>query len=198
MTKRLLFTNESTDPFEARIGGGALIGGVAEWPVAPDGTLLMLVASIPNTFLAQHTGVRLSSGMFTSVFSYYSEADYFLDQINYHGHPEELAVIDSGTTRVIQHPAGQEICQPYAIAAYRMDTGEAVTDDADCGSRIGGKPTFLQNEEMDLDGFNYILQLSSSDFPSRHADIFGLSDAVAYLYLPDTKDVEGKFFSQVT
>jgi uncharacterized protein YwqG len=198
MSKRLIFTAPSNDPYEARIGGGALFEGVEDWPNAPDGTPLMLIASIPSNFIAQHTGIKLPKNFFVSIFSYYSDVEYFLDQITYHGDPDELSLIKSGTTKVIQHYAGKEICQSCFIPPRRLEIREIITDEEDCESRIGGAPFLLQNERLNLQKLSYILQLRSSDFPAKYSDIFGVSDALGYLYLQEGGVSEGIFFAQTT
>ncbi|MFE0838441.1 hypothetical protein ACFW4V_37055, partial [Streptomyces sp. NPDC058825] len=66
------------------------------------------------------------------------------------------------------------------------------------GSGIGVPPGFLQNENLALDkGLEFSLQLYSGDFPANWTDIFGLSDALGYLFI-DGKRSEGLFFAQVT
>ncbi|WP_338767683.1 hypothetical protein [Massilia sp. METH4] len=196
--RRLVFIVPSTNPRDARIGGGALIGEICDWPVAPDGSPLLLVASIPGAFIGKHASVELPPDIFISVFSYYSQDDYFLDQISYHGDQQELACIESGTTKVIMHARGQEIFQPDSIPAYRMDLSEDPVVDNDCGSYIGCGPSFLQNERLDLAGLQFALQIRSSDFPEKYSDVFGLPDATGYLYLGKSESRPGLFFAQVT
>ncbi|WBS02563.1 hypothetical protein OU994_30725 [Pseudoduganella sp. SL102] len=198
MGKRIILSKPSNDPHDPRVGGGALIGGIEDWPVSPDGAPLMLVASIPNSFIKKNTGIEIPENLYTSIFSCYSEKDYFLDLITYHGDADELATIRSGYTKVIQHPPGQEIHQTSFIPPHRIDLGVSVPDEVDSGSRMGGEPLFLQNEELDLGEMEYVLQLMGADFPSKFTGIFALSDAVAYLYLSPGETPNGLFFAQTT
>lgn len=171
MSNRLVLSTPTNNPLDPRIGGEALIGGVAAWPVGPNGEPLVLIASIPNSFIAQATGLRLATDFYTSVFSYYSADDYFLDQITYHGAPEEISLIKQGTTKVLQHPAGTSVSQSTVVPMHRLELGESVINDSDCGSRIGGKPGLLQNEQLDLQGLAFALQLRSADSPKDYVDI---------------------------
>ena len=86
----LTFDTGPATPFDARLGGGALIGGVADWPCGPGGQLLVLAASLPAAFVAEHTGIAIGAGRIASVFTSYRPSDYFLDEITYHGAPAEL------------------------------------------------------------------------------------------------------------
>ncbi len=188
------------DALEPRVGGPALIGGIARWQANEKGNPLVLIASIPNSFISNATGLRLASNLYTSVFSSYSETDYFLDEITYHGIQEELECLRRGGTKVIQHPPGASIAQSLSIPPHRLELGELCSEEKDCGSRIGALPCLLQNEILDLRQMSFALQLKRADFPSRFKDIFGLLDALGYLYLQEKYDSvdHGLFFVQAT
>lgn len=201
MSKQLILSAVSSDLHEPRIGGAALIGGNIAWPKHPNGEPLSLIASIPNEFIINATGIDLVPGLYTSIFSYYSDSEYFLDEITYHGSPEELDCIRKGSTKVIQHPIGAADSQGTAIPPHRVELGSPTLDDKDCGSRIGGSPCLLQNEELNLQDMRFTLQLRSSDFPSKYSDIFGVPGAMGYLYLCPSEAKAGEsglFFSQTT
>ncbi|WP_175954863.1 hypothetical protein [Burkholderia sp. BCC0405] len=191
--KKLLMDSECYDALEPRIGGGALIGGLVAWPTTSSGEELQLVASLPATFLEVEGGAE-----YISVFSFYSKDDYFLDRITYHGDPGEMAIIKGGrTTQVVFHEKGGEVFGRDVIPARRLIVGDDVAQPYQ-GSGIGASPGFLQNESLALDqGLEFSLQLYSGDFPENWTDIFGLSDALAYLFV-DKDKCEGLFFAQVT
>lgn len=179
-----------------RIGGQALIGGVARWPVAPDGTQLTLVASVPGSFVNTHARAGIVPGKHVSVFTYYGPANYFLDHVTFHGDPSELAIISAGYTQVLVHErggavAGGELLTAQDIDVYVDDSLDEVTF---TGSKVGGNPAFLQSESIQLPGV-FCLQLASHDFLEPHEDVLGLADAVGYMYL--NRD-SGTFFTQVT
>lgn len=142
--RQLLITSPTPDVVEPRIGGPALIGEIVSWPVNARGNPLILVASLPNSFISNATGLRLAPDLYTSVFSYYSEVDYFLDEITYHGTREELECLRRGGTKVLQHRPGSCVAQSVGIPPHRFELGEFCSDDNDCGSRIGGTPNFFK------------------------------------------------------
>lgn len=207
-TKKLGIGQSDASDTAARIGGGALIGGVAEWPVSPFGTALVLVASLPAEFVAEHTGIDLGPQRFASVFTTYAKGQYFLDQITYHGDAAELALLRKGTTQVLVHERGDLVhgaveVPPHRLVVLPPDAGGSDTADGDLpnpDSLIGGEPRLLQLEDLQTDGLTFALQLYGGDLPAPFRDLFYLTDAVGYLYLPATSadDVRGLFFVQVT
>lgn len=59
----------------------------------------------------------------------------------------------------------------------------------------------LQNENLELDDLKFSLQFRSSDFPEKFQDIFGVVDALGYLFLREgtqLSDKDGLFFVQTT
>jgi hypothetical protein len=201
MSYQLSPTRPTSDLLLPRIGGEALIGGIIDWPNNPNGKPLTLVASVPNTFITQHTGIKLRKDLYTSIFSYYSETEYFLDQITYHGYPDELSCLNQGTTRVVQHPLGKNIHAGQTIPPHLLAIGELIVDNEDCGSRIGGNPCLLQNEILDIKDMKFAIQFRSSDFPTLCNDIFGILDALGYLFLKENSQLsaeDGLFFVQTT
>jgi hypothetical protein len=176
-----------------------------DWPSAPDGLPLTLVMSMPASFLKINAGIDLPSDLFVSVFSYYSRSEYFLDSITYHGSPEELDWLRRGYTRVIVHKLGRELPGLNPIPPVAVEVGSDELDPATPfgGSKIGGEPMLLQSEPLALENEEFILQVYGGNFPAPYQGIFGLSDAVGYLYIDrirwGTKPEDaGTFFVQVT
>jgi hypothetical protein len=201
MSYQLSLTRPTNELLLPRIGGEALIGGIIDWPNNSNSEPLTLVASVPNTFITRHTGIKLRQDLYTSTFSYYSETEYFLDQITYHGNPDELSCINHGTTRVVQHPLGKNIHAGPIIPPHLIEIGEFTVDNEDCGSRIGGNPCLLQNESLDTHDMKFAIQFRSADFPKIFNDIFGILDALGYLFLKENSQLsaeDGLFFVQTT
>jgi len=206
MAKEIHFTKTPVTAEMARIGGGALIGGVADWPAAPDGTSLTLVASLPAAFINAHAGMDLPGEKFVSVFSYYDPEEYILDCITYHGSAEELAWLRQGYTRVILHDRGAEQFGGVTIPAQaiELDAADIVEPVLFQGSKIGGAPGLLQAQPLALDGQAFVLQFYGGCFPKPFIGIFGLSDAVGYLFMSTASPGHagpvdaGTFFVQAT
>lgn len=191
--RKIKFRASPTDHGACRIGGCALIGGITEWPTHPNSQEpLTLVASLEASTLF-NSPVTFK---YVSIFSYYSSENYFLDEICYHGSPEELKDILDGTSRVMLHAEGLPISEGHAIPEMEMHI-----EDNDSGlfhgSGVGDAPCLLQHEPLDLAEFEFKLQLYSSDFPKPFNDIFGISDAIGYLYI-NKKAGTGLFFVQTT
>ncbi|RQS04818.1 hypothetical protein DIE07_27900 [Burkholderia sp. Bp9002] len=109
-----------------------------------------------------------------------------------------MRIIMAGkSTQVVFHKKGVEIFGSDVIPARKLIVQDEAVQPYQ-GSGIGMPPGFLQDENLSLDeGLEFSLQLYSGDFPSGWTDIFGLSDAVAYLFINKGKR-EGLFFVQVT
>lgn len=184
-------------PHEARIGGGALIGGVCDWPRGLSGQCLVLVASLPAAFLAEHAGIDIGAGRYASVFTTYAPGTYFLDEITYHGDPAELALLRRGVTQVLVHDSGIPVHGEVEVPSRAIRLGEGAAQ-----SWMGGEPGLLQEEDLAVDGLTFALQLYGGDMPEPFRDLFYLTDGVGYLYLPPHAsagiDRSGLFFVQVT
>lgn len=193
----LHFTNNCNNIDAARIGGGAFIGGIVDWPKHENGQDLTLITSIPMDFIKSHIDNYLPQ-YYLSVFSYYSSIEYFLDEITYHGDPEEKAHLErTGATQVFIHKKGSIIYKDNSIPAREILISDTEHSSPWQGSGIGIPPGFLQNEGIDFTDKNFVLQFYSSDFPAPYKDIFGLTDSVAYLYV-DIDLKGGVFFAQST
>ena len=162
--------------------------------------------SLPSTFLNQHAGFSLPDDRIVSVFSYYSLDEYFLDCITYHGSQEELEWLRKGFTKVVLHEPGSEVFQSVTIPAMKIDveTIDLGAMESFGGSSIGGEPCLLQAEALALEDQKFALQVYGSNFPHPHQGIFGLSDAVGYVFIDpapavgNTAKEVGTFFVQVT
>lgn len=200
MPTPLTITPEATHPLAPRLGGGALIGGVAPWPRSPTGQPLVLAASLPAIFLAEHASIFIGAGRVASVFTTYAPGTYFLDEITYDGNPAELGLLRSGTTQVLVHAAGTLAQGALELPAYGLHA--RLSGGGDALSFIGGEPNWLQNEDLELDGLAFAWQIDGGDLPQPLRDLFYLADGVGYLYLPAQAakgiDRSGLFFVQVT
>ena len=183
----------------ARIGGKALLPDIHEWPENPDKEPLVLIVSLPASFLNERIGLSMPSNLYVSVFSTYSKDGYFLDSITYNGEKNTVSDIGNKYTRVVIHEEGKPRNESlYLIPALEIVTGDIPEDNNNyTGSKIGDTPGWLQNEIFDLEKFIFILQLYSSDFPQEYEDIFYLTDAVGYLFVNENYS-EGRFFVQST
>lgn len=186
---------------EARIGGGALIGGVCPWPVGLSGHPLVLVASLPAAFVQAATGVDIGADRFVSVFTSYVEGSYFLDEITYDGDPVELGLLRQGATRVLVHARGAPVHGPVEVPARRIHV-DAAGRSPEASTFVGGEPVLLQEEDLDVDGLVFALQIYGGDLPEPFRGLFYLTDAIGYLYVPREPaggvDDSGLFFAQVT
>lgn len=199
MPTPLAIIPDTPHPSAPRLGGGALIGGVAPWPNGPSGQPLVLAASLPAAFLTEHADIAIGAGRVASVFTTYAPGTYYLDAITYDGDPAELALLRSGTTQVLVHAAGTLVHGALELPAHGL---HARTGGGDALSFIGGAPDWLQNEDLDLGGLAFAWQIDGGDLPKPLRDLFFLADGVGYLYLPaqaaEGIDRSGLFFVQVT
>lgn len=203
MAYKISIDTPCSDVKAPHIGGKALIGGMHSWPTTPEGTPLTLIMSIPTNFLNKYLEFSLPEGKFVSVFSYYSKEEYFLDYICYHGNPKELELIKKGYTQTLLHSEGTEVSDGATIPQMLINVADDNQKfDAYQGSKIGGNAGFLQNEQISFTNLGFALQLYGGDFPEPFRDVFFLSDAIGYLYLPclpgASNEVTGQFFAQAT
>lgn len=183
-----------------RVGGMSLLPADMEWPVNPNGEKLVMILNIPTNFLNDNWGYQYPNDKIISVFTTYNLDDYFLDSIVYHGNGEELDHIKNGFTKVILHDVGNPRNDAdYLIPARELMIGEKTDSANECGgSLFGGDPVFLQNENLEVDAYQFCMQIYGADFPEEFQDIFYLNDSVGYLFLnkqADENDV-GLFFTQ--
>lgn len=186
----LIFHDIEDNSLKSRIGGSALIGEMT-WPTAPDGSNLVLIASIRVDFI----NPEIKNNEYISIFSYYSKNEYFLDKICYHGDPSELEEIKSGTTMVIWHENKTVASKSLIVPSKEIKKSKTSYSENWIGSKVDGEVILLQNENLHLENFKYCLQIYSCDFPGEYKDIFGCIGAMGYLYL-DWQRKKGLFFVQ--
>lgn len=112
-----------------------------------------------------------------------------------------MAHLARGTTKVIQHQPGKAVQRTPTIPSHMVEIGELALAESDCGSRIGGNPCMLQNERLANWDMKFAIQLRSADFPGKFTDVFGVPDALGYLFLRECSvpsEEDGLFFVQTT
>ncbi len=200
MSKVIEFEGVGNEENVMRIGGMSFLPEGMEWPVNPNGEKMVLILNIPTNFLNDKLAYNYPKDKMISVFTTYNSEDYFLDTIVYHGSSEELTNIKNGFTKVILHDIGiSRNDSDYLIPARKLIVGEETDFMDECGaSHLGGKPLFLQNENLEVDNYQFCLQIYGGDFSEEFQDIFYLNDSIGYLFLkgePDANDI-GMFFTQ--
>lgn len=188
-SNKLNFKAISNEENIARIGGASFLPSHVSWPINPEGDKLTLLYHLPATFLNQALHTAYNNNIAISVFTTYNPNTYFLDHIIYHGDPLDLLHIKKGYTKVILHHIGVPRTEAdYVIPAQAITVGEAITQEDFTGSKIGGLPSYLQQEHYNFDSSLFALQLYGNDCGEQFNNIFYLSDAVGYLFL----DPEGE------
>ena len=185
-----------------RMGGKSFLPQEIEWPMNPNGEKLTLIFSLPTNILNEQLKVKYTKDMVFSVFTTYNPDDYFLDSIVYHGDKEELAHIQKGFTKVILHSIGSPRNESdFLIPARKIELGKEIHEINEYyGSLFGTEPSFLQNEKLELESYQFCMQVYGGDFPEEYEDIFCLDDAIGYLFLAkkENQDDDGVFFVQCT
>lgn len=183
-----------------RIGGKSFLPYDIEWPINPNGEKLTLIINLPTNFLNSSFQFNYPKDMVISVFTTYNTEDYFLDSIVYHGDTEEFNNIKKGFTKVILHSIGSpRNDSDFLIPAKKIIIDEKVNESTDYyGSFLGTSPVFLQKEKLELNDYQFCMQISGSDFPEEFQDIFYLNDSIGYLFLRREGDLNdiGLFFTQ--
>ena len=196
--KFIFVDNGSKNGELAYIGGKSFLPNNIMWPKNPNGNNLILLMTIPTTFLNKYFNNRFIQDRIISIFTTYDAEDYFLDSIVYNGSDEELNNIKEGFTKVIFHDIGNMVrneCE-FEIPKKIFELELIEVDGEYGGSKLGGKPYLLQKNELKLKNYEFILQIYGNDFPEEYNDIFYLSDSIGYLYLD--KRNNGIFFTQCT
>lgn len=200
MSKTLEFEVAGNEEKNMRIGGMSFLPDTMEWPINPNGEKMVLILNIPTNLLNDKLGYKYPPNMMISVFTTYNTEDYFLDTIVYHGSSEELNNIKNGFTKVILHDIGApRNDSDYLIPARRLLVGDGSDYTDECGASLfGGVPVFLQAENLEVDDYQFCLQIYGGDFPEEFQYIFYLNDSMGYLFLKresDENDI-GIFFTQ--
>lgn len=183
-----------------RIGGKSFLPHDVKWPVNPNGEKMTLIFNLPTDFLNASLQFKYPKDKVISVFTTYNTEDYFLDSIVYHGDMEELKNIKNGFTKVILHSIGSPRNESdFLIPARKIVVDEKKNElDDYYGSLFGINPVFLQKEKLELDSYQFCMQIYGGDFPEEFQDIFYLNDSIGYLFLSKEENVNdaGLFFTQ--
>ncbi|MBS9443674.1 DUF1963 domain-containing protein [Photorhabdus heterorhabditis] len=185
---------------------GFILGGkrgyVSQWPVNPDGEKLLHLFSIDCEKLSSRIsqGVLPTSG-YLSVFSTYSDDDYFLDNITYFGDEQELKLIQSGFTFVSYSLTNDSLenndkfIPERSVNFLDMEMGD---DEYPMISLFSNNvPNGLDDIGDIGNSYHFVCQIYSADFPKPFQDALGLSDAIGYLFIKSTENgIEGIFFVQ--
>lgn len=200
MSNLVKFKKTDNEQNVLRIGGKSFLPQDVEWPINPNGEKLTLIFHLPTNFLNENLSFKYPKDMIISVFTTYNTEDYFLDSIVYHGDMEELKNIKNGFTKVILHSIGSPRNESdYLIPARKIIIGKKINElDDYYGSFIGASPVFLQKEKLELDSYQFCMQIYGGDFPEEFQDIFYLNDSIGYLFLSQEGNLNdvGLFFTQ--
>ncbi|MGR6544371.1 hypothetical protein [Paenibacillus tundrae] len=187
VTKMTFELNHANDDSGIWIGGDKAY--VQEWPLNPEGAPLIHLFSIDCNQLAKHVPpASLPADTFISVFSTYSAADYFLDQVTYTGDELEWNEnILGGYTYVSVTPSAMMSDSPNTgipfcgITFSEIELGEH--DFPAFSFLTASPPNGLHGITHLLDQYGIVCQIYSGDFPAPYQDILGLTDANGYLLL---------------
>lgn len=88
----------------------------------------------------------------------------------------------------------------FLIPAKKIEVSKSKNESDDYYCFFGGDPELLQKEQLQLDNYQFCMQIYGGDFPEEFENIFDLEDAIGYLFLSkETEaDDEGLFFVQCT
>lgn len=200
MSNLVKFENADNEQNILRIGGKSLLPQDIKWPINPNGEKMTMILSIPTNFLNSTLNLNYPKDMVISVFTTYNTEDYFLDSIVYHGDIEELNNIKKGFTKVILHSIGTpRNDSDFLIPAKKIIVVDEVNKSDDYyGSLFGMDPVFIQKKNLELDAYQFCLQINGGDFPEEFQDIFYLNDSIGYLFLRKEGELcdTGLFFTQ--
>ncbi|MGV6484512.1 DUF1963 domain-containing protein [Stenotrophomonas lactitubi] len=177
------------------LGGTAWLDARAPWPTSIHGNALLHLASFPTTFIRNHVpGMDLAPGLIISVFTpHLSSGEHRFEEAMSHG------------GRVIAHwPEREPTPSPCApIGPLHICAGTAVAEGEapHGGSKIGGRPYWLQDD--DSEGQVFVLQFDEFDLdkaaPTHRGILVG---GMGYLLLdrniPSPSTNCGRFVIQTT
>ncbi|MDC9591684.1 DUF1963 domain-containing protein [Xenorhabdus sp. XENO-10] len=185
---------------------GFILGGnkgyVSQWPVNPDGEKLLNLFSIDYEKLSSRIPERiLPTSGYLSVFSTYSDNEYFLDSITYFGDEQELNLIKSGFTFVSYSLTNDTLENNDKFIPERsvifLDM-EIEDDDYPMLSFFSKKIPYGLDDIGDIrNDYHFVCQIYSADFPAPLQDALGLSDAIGYLTrIPLKPSLENRLLSR--
>ncbi|QKZ02417.1 hypothetical protein [Pseudomonas eucalypticola] len=167
------------------LGGG--IVNLPSWPSNPDGVPLLLVATIDCLKLKSKLPDCSFPNAKLYVFSTYSKTEYFLDSITFTGAQQELALIETGFTQVLQatqHTVSSASGLVMPQIATRLIERVVASEDFPVFSLVSNMvPNGLQLPAAILKEYQFFCQFYSGDFPEDYSDVFYLVDALGYLLL---------------
>jgi hypothetical protein len=168
-----------------------------DWPKNPEGKILQCIAHIPTNIINEILNTKLEQNHAISIFTYYDKQEYFLDKIVYAGDENELKTVRDNN-KIIIHEIGEDIysLNDVIIPFNKMIISDEIAKNNFYGSKIGGMPVLLQNKNLQINDYKFILQLYGADFPEDINDIFFLSDSLGYLFIKNEKLFSGLFFTQ--
>ncbi|WCC43735.1 DUF1963 domain-containing protein (plasmid) [Tenacibaculum finnmarkense] len=183
-----------------RFGGYSFLPKSFKWPVNSNNEKLILVFSIPAIFLNKYCNSNLDKDKWLSVFSTYND-DYFLDEVIDNGDVfDEFEKIFGDFTQVILHDKGEarnesdNIIPSHLIEVF-SDTSKNVNME---NSKLGGYPTYLQNEVKETKNMSFCFQFYTGYLPIFQNILF-LDDAICYLFISNiNEEFNGIFFGQCT
>ena len=175
---------------------GGQVARIEQWPINPDGDPLTLVATIDCRQAFDCTAAQcLPPDGLLYVFSTYSSSVYFLDNITYDGAMAESGSRVSGYTAVVSgcdhelhHSPVPDIPQ---VAVMLKEKVLAEHDIPLCSLVAIEPPKWAELPPQLAVDYEFFCQFYSNDFLAPFADLFYLTDAVAYLFLRK-KDSQAK------
>ena len=175
----IAFTNPTeSNAIVPRIGGKSFIPAHL-WPKDEDGNPMLLIASIPVETVAQILNIKVEGNTFYSIFSTYNRDDYFLEKVMYNCNDYEELNIIKRNTQIIYHQKEEAInLSGHEIPAFEF----ALSNCADEGNFLGGSPEFLQ-EELVFEGYTFLMQFYTGNFPEGYKNILYIADAVGYVFI---------------
>lgn len=179
----------------------AIVGGdhayLDVWPVNPDGEPMLLVMTVFCERLADCTGM-LKAGRHPVIhmFSTYSRSEYFLDQIVYDPSDVQSAHVTSGYTRMLVGDLSKSVNSDVPCIPRRTVTVEPVCLDEDAHPMFSffaeTRPRPIAACQRVAEGYGFLCQLYSSDFPEPFKDVFYLTDAIGYVLLRTDSPADGE------
>lgn len=179
-----------------------------DWPKNPDGEDLYNVVNLDSNIINGNIGYEvLPTDTYISVFTTYSEEEYFLDDVTYFGGSDELESIKSGYTKVIvsltKDHTEKEKRKNDVINESKMASlipYELKDEDIPAFSFFSSQvPVGVSGLNDLLNEYYFVCQLYSGDIPICNGELFGLTDANGYLLIRKelrNDGYDGLFFIQ--
>ncbi|MCD8423678.1 hypothetical protein [Tenacibaculum finnmarkense] len=188
--------NESSE--NQRFGGNSFLPIELEWPINSNNEKLVLIFSLPTSFLNKYCETTFNEKKWISVFSTYNN-DYFLDEVIDNGDIlDSSEKIFNNFTQVIIHKKGEIRNESNIIIPSYLLKVELIEENNNENSKLGGKPIFLQNVVEESKEMNFCFQFYAGKLP-EFKNILFLEDSILYLFVSDKEsNYKGIFFGQCT